>query len=92
VPDRHGALEGPEAVVACRERAWLGAEEFPELRAGVARGSAFRHAGDCYGNSVNLASRTTGLASAGAVLATREVVDSASEAFDAVGSRLVAVS
>jgi adenylate cyclase len=58
-------------------------DKFRELRAGVARGPAFHHAGDWYGNSVNLASRITGVAPAGTVLATSEAADAASDAFEA---------
>jgi class 3 adenylate cyclase len=57
-------------------------DEFPQLRAGVARGSAFRHAGDWYGNTVNLASRVTDAAPGGAVLATQEIVDAAAKRLD----------
>jgi adenylate cyclase len=34
-------------------------EGFPPLRAGVARGGAFRHGGDWYGRPVKLATRIT---------------------------------
>ncbi len=43
-------------------------EEFPSLRAGIARGPALAQAGDYYGRSVNLASRITGIAKPGSVL------------------------
>ncbi len=48
---------------------------FPQLRAGIASGTAVARAGDWYGRPVNLASRLTTLARAGSVLATREVRD-----------------
>ena len=43
-------------------------EEFPSLRAGIARGPVIGQAGDYYGRSVNLASRITGVARPGSVL------------------------
>jgi adenylate cyclase len=49
----------------------------PSLRAGVAIGPALIRAGDYYGNSVNLASRVTGIARPGSVLCTQEVRDCA---------------
>jgi adenylate cyclase len=55
--------------------------ELPSLRAGLARGPAFNRAGDWYGNTVNLASRVTGVARPGSVLATQEVRDAAAEDF-----------
>jgi adenylate cyclase len=57
-------------------------EELPSLRAGIALGPAVMHAGDYYGNSVNLASRVTGIARPGSVLCTREVRDAAQDRFD----------
>jgi adenylate cyclase len=44
-------------------------EEFPFLRAGLAYGPALAQFGDYYGRSVNLASRITGIARPGSVLA-----------------------
>jgi adenylate cyclase len=43
-------------------------EEFPRLRAGIARGHVVAQAGDYYGRPVNLASRITGVAKPGSVL------------------------
>jgi adenylate cyclase len=51
----------------------------PSLRAGLAYGPALVRAGDYYGNSVNLASRVTGIARPGTVLCTEEVRDLAGE-------------
>lgn len=51
--------------------------ELPSLRAGIAIGPALLAAGDYYGNSVNLASRVTGVARPGSVLCTQEVRDAA---------------
>lgn len=55
-------------------------EDFPLLRVGVASGEAVGRAGDWFGRPVNLASRVTGVARAGSVLATREVRDAAPDA------------
>ena len=57
------------------------ANELPSLRAGLAIGPAFSRGGDWYGNTVNLASRVTGVARPGSVLCTQEVRDAASEDF-----------
>jgi adenylate cyclase len=56
-------------------------EELPSLRAGMAFGTALIRAGDYYGNPVNVASRVTGVARPGSVLATREIRDAAQDAF-----------
>lgn len=52
------------------------------LRVGIAAGHAIRHLGDWLGAPVNLASRVTGVAKPGSVLATREVRDSVREEFE----------
>jgi adenylate cyclase len=57
------------------------AEGLPSLRAGISLGPAVMHAGDYYGNSVNVASRVTGIARPGSVLCTREVRDAAGDQF-----------
>jgi adenylate cyclase len=57
-------------------------EDFPMLRAGVARGEAIGRGGDWYGRPVNVASRLTGVARPGAVLTTESVHDEAEAAFD----------
>ena len=49
--------------------------EFLELRVGLAAGVALSREGDWYGPPVNLASRATGVARPGSVLATQEVRD-----------------
>ncbi len=46
-----------------------GDEELPRLRAGIATGMAVSRAGDWFGSSVNLASRVTGAARPGSILA-----------------------
>jgi adenylate cyclase len=56
-------------------------EDFPQLRAGAARGLAVPRAGDWFGRPVNLASRITAIARPGSVLAEREVRESAREAY-----------
>lgn len=55
------------------------AEGLPQLRAGIALGSAVNRAGDWFGSPVNLASRVTGAARPGTVM----VADSAREAIGA---------
>ncbi len=56
-------------------------EGLPSLRAGIAFGPALLRAGDYYGNSVNVASRVTGVARPGSVLCTKEVRDAALDRF-----------
>jgi adenylate cyclase len=56
-------------------------EDFPQLRAGIARGEAIGRAGDWYGRPVNVASRVTGVARPGAVLTTKGVKDEAEDSF-----------
>jgi adenylate cyclase len=56
-------------------------EDFPMLRAGVARGEAIGRGGDWYGRPVNVASRLTGVARPGSVLTTESVHDEAEGAF-----------
>ena len=57
-------------------------EDFPLLRAGVARGEAIPRGGDWYGRPVNVASRVTGVARPGSVLATEAVHEEVEGAFD----------
>jgi adenylate cyclase len=52
-------------------------EGFPPLRAGVARGDVIGRGGDWYGRPVNLASRITGIARPGSVLAAEAVKEAA---------------
>jgi adenylate cyclase len=61
------------ATFALLEAAEAEGEEFPQLRVGVASGPAVSRAGDWYGRPVNLASRITGIARAGSVLASEEL-------------------
>ncbi len=57
-------------------------EDFPQLRAGVARGYAVTQTGDYYGRPVNLASRITAIAKPGSVLADLEARRAAPDAFE----------
>ena len=54
-------------------------EGLPPIRSGLAAGVALSRDGDWYGPPVNLASRVTGVARGGTVLATREMRDAARE-------------
>jgi adenylate cyclase len=56
-------------------------DDFPQLRAGIAIGPALSRAGDWFGRPVNLASRITGVARPGSLLAEREVRESARDAY-----------
>jgi adenylate cyclase len=56
--------------------------ELPELRIGVARGSALPRAGDLYGRAVNLASRLTAIARPGSVLADEAAMKASKEDLD----------
>jgi adenylate cyclase len=71
-----------EATIALVGAADEEGEDFPQLRAGVARGEAIGRAGDWYGRPVNVASRVTGVARPGTVLATEEVKEEAEDAFE----------
>jgi adenylate cyclase len=75
----------PEPVVAVAldllEASDAEGEGFPQLRVGLAAGSALGRAGDWYGRPVNVASRVTQIARAGSVLATREVRDAAPDTY-----------
>jgi adenylate cyclase len=75
------AEPGPLVEVALELVDAFEEEELPSLRAGIAFGPALIRAGDYYGNSVNLASRVTGIARPGSVLCTREVRDAARDRF-----------
>ena len=70
-----------ETCLALIERA-EGEEDFPPLRAGVAYGPAVNRWGDWFGSTVNVASRLTGRARPGAVLATESVREAAEDRFD----------
>jgi adenylate cyclase len=70
-----------EATIALIVAADEEGEDFPQLRAGIARGEAIGRAGDWYGRPVNVASRVTGVARPGSVLTTKGVKDEAEDAF-----------
>jgi adenylate cyclase len=69
------------AMIELNEGVEREGEDFPQLRSGVAFGSAVERDGDLYGHAVNLASRVTGIARPGSVLATQEVYDAAADDF-----------
>jgi adenylate cyclase len=78
-----------DATLALIDAADAEGEEFPQLRAGAALGTALPRAGDWFGRPVNLASRITSIARPGSLLAEREVREAASESFrwSAAGER-----
>ena len=78
-----------ETLLDLVERVEQEGEEFPQLRAGAAAGLAVSREGDWYGPPVNLASRVTGVARPGSVLATEEVRDAAADNYvwSAAGAR-----
>jgi adenylate cyclase len=69
------------ASLALVEAADRAGEEFPRLRAGIARGSTLTRAGDYYGRPVNLASRITAVAKPGSVLVDAAAKEAAAEGF-----------
>lgn len=69
-----------ESSLALVERAEAEGDDFPQLRAGLARGEALSRAGDWFGHPVNLASRVTAIARPGSVLAADAVHEAAPEA------------
>jgi adenylate cyclase len=70
-----------EAALNLIDAADAEGEDFPQLRAGAAVGRALPRAGDWFGRPVNLASRITGIARPGSVLAERELRESAKDAY-----------
>jgi adenylate cyclase len=70
-----------EAAMGLVEAAQEEGEDFPLLRAGVASGRALPRAGDWYGRPVNLASRVTGVARPGSVLATEDVREGLADSY-----------
>jgi adenylate cyclase len=71
-PESKPVLEAALNLVAAAEDE---GEDFPLLRAGVAKGMAMPRSGDWYGRPVNLASRITAIARPGSVLVGEEVRD-----------------
>jgi adenylate cyclase len=70
-----------DAALTLVEAAKSEGGEFPELRAGLARGDAVARGGDWYGHPINLASRITDFAYPASVLCSAEVRDAAGEGF-----------
>ena len=70
-----------QASLTLIEQAEAEGDEFPPLRAGLARGEALSRAGDWFGHPVNLASRVTAIARPGSVLATDAVQEAAPQSF-----------
>ncbi len=68
-----------ETSLSLTER--IEAAGLPPIRSGLAAGVALSREGDWYGPPVNLASRVTGVARPGSVLATEEMRDAARESF-----------
>jgi adenylate cyclase len=60
--------------------------DFPRLRAGVASGMAVSRAGDWFGSPVNVASRVTGVARPGTVLAAESVWEAVGDSGQFEGS------
>jgi adenylate cyclase len=75
------AAAAPEAASRMVEAGEQEGEEFPLLRAGIARGAALSQAGDWYGRPVNLASRITDVARPGSVLVDEAAKEAAGDAF-----------
>jgi len=89
-------FESPEtdallsAALALVEAAETEGDDFPPLRAGLARGEALERAGDWFGRPVNLASRIADTARPGSLLVDAAVKEDAQEdlwRFSAAGKR-----
>ncbi len=81
-----------DAALALVERADAEGEQFPQIRAGLARGEALERSGDWYGRPVNLASRITSIARPGSVLvdaATKEAAGQERFRYSFAGKRRV---
>lgn len=74
-PEVDPMLDTVQALLAAAQAE---GEGFPELRVGVAYGSATPRAGDWFGSTVNLASRVTDVGKGGRIYATDPVVELAS--------------
>lgn len=68
-----------DAALRMVEAAEAEGDDFPGLRAGIARGSVHVQAGDYYGRPVNLASRLTAIAKPGSVLLDAAAREAANE-------------
>ncbi len=71
-----------EAGLQLVEEAADEGDEFPLLRAGLARGEALPRGGDWYGRPVNLASRITAIARPDSVLTDAAVHDALEDSYD----------
>ena len=78
-PDGEAAMSAAIDMVAAAEAE---DDDFPELRAGLARGVALPRGGDWYGRPVNMAARITGIARPGSVLASEAAREAAGEGFE----------
>ena len=63
------------AVLELLELVEAESDDFPGVRAGISWGAAVSRGGDLYGRPVNLASRLTGVARPGSLLAAAEPID-----------------
>jgi adenylate cyclase len=70
-----------DASLALVDAADAEGADFPQLRVGIARGTALSRAGDWFGRPVNMASRITAVARPGSVLTSRDVRDAARDAY-----------
>lgn len=80
-----------DATLSLVDSAGAEGEDFPVLRAGVARGEAVGRAGDWFGRPVNLASRITGIARPTSVLTDEEAKNAAGDGYrwSSAGSRRI---
>ncbi len=76
--DAEAMLNASLSLIAAAEAE---GEQFPWLRAGLARGSVLPQSGDYYGRPVNLASRITGVARPGSVLVDDAFREAAGDGF-----------
>ena len=79
--DAAALLRAALQLVAAAEK-----EDLPQLRVGLAAGSAVRRAGDWFGSPVNQASRVAAVARPGAVLVAESVHDAVGDADDVTWS------
>ncbi len=77
--DAEALLDAALELVAKSEQ---GGEDFPLLRAGVAKGRVVARGGDYYGRPVNLASRITAMARPGSVVCDQAMHDALKDGYD----------
>jgi adenylate cyclase len=77
-PEPQALLDSALALIAAADAE---GEDFPQLRAGAALGTALPRAGDWYGRPVNIASRVTAIARPGSLLAERALHDAARDSY-----------